>query len=96
MNKIDTRIAENSNALEELYFPSTREIKTDIYALNRHQQARQRADKEMTSSLEICSSRHKVAQELLNLCRLAQLEELRKNIIMEELVDNVHDNTSHR
>jgi hypothetical protein len=96
MNNIDTWITENPDAPTELYRPSSRERKTDTYALDHCQQLGQKEDKETTRSIEICSRIHKAAQELLKLCRLPQLEELGKNIIMEELVDKVQDNTSHR
>jgi len=39
---------------------------------------------------------HKETQELIKRCWLPQLEELRKNLVMEELVDNIQENTSHR
>jgi hypothetical protein len=96
MNDIDTWITENLDALTELYRPSTRERKTDTYALDCCQQLGQKPNKETTSSMTICSRRHKASQELLKLCRLLQLEELGKNIKMEELVDKVQDSMSRR
>jgi len=45
--------------------------------------------------MEICSCVHKVAQELIKICQLPQLEELGNNLVMEEFVDKVQDNTSH-
>jgi hypothetical protein len=44
----------------------------------------------------VCSKLHKVAQELIKGSRLPQLDELGKNMVMEELVDKVQDNTNHR
>jgi hypothetical protein len=67
-----------------------------LYALDRFQQAGKREDKEVTKSMEICSKIHKTAQELIKGSRLPQLDELGKNIVTEELVDKVHDNTNHR
>jgi hypothetical protein len=70
MNNIDTWILENLDALTKLYYSSAREIKNDTYAVDHCQQLGQKADKEMTSSIEICSCIHKAMQELLKLCRL--------------------------
>jgi hypothetical protein len=53
-------------------------------------------DREVTKSLEICSRIHKVAQELIKSNKLPKLDELGKNIVTEELVDKVHDNTNQR
>jgi hypothetical protein len=78
MNDIDTWIAENPDDAKNYITPQSREKNTDIYALDRCQQVGQRVDKETTSSLAICSCIHKVAQELLKLCRLPQLEELKR------------------
>jgi hypothetical protein len=44
----------------------------------------------------IFSRIHKEVQELIKICRLTQLEELGKNLVMEELVDNIQDNKSHK
>jgi hypothetical protein len=96
MNSIDTWIVENLYAPIELYCPSSRERKVDTNPLHRFQQAGQKEIREMASSITICLCIHKVAQELLKLCRLPQLEEIGKNLIMKELVNKVHDNTSHR
>jgi hypothetical protein len=38
----------------------------------------------------------KAVQELIKICQLPQLEELGKNLTMEELVDKIQDNTNHR
>jgi hypothetical protein len=46
--------------------------------------------------MEVCSKLHKVTQELIKGFRLPQLDELGKNMVMEELVDKVQDNTNHR
>jgi hypothetical protein len=70
MNNIDTWIAENPDAPVELYHPSGRERKIDLYSLEHCQQAGQREDKETTSSMEICSQLHKATQELIKICRL--------------------------
>jgi hypothetical protein len=97
MKNIDTWIAEKSDAPIDLYFPSSKERKTDNYALDCcGQQLGQKAEKKMTRSTTIYSHMHKVVQELLKLCRLPQLEELGKNLIMKELVDKVHENSSCR
>jgi hypothetical protein len=55
-----------------------------------------RDDKEVTKSMEICSRIHKVVQELIKSSRLPRLDELGKNLVTEELVDKVHDNTNQR
>jgi hypothetical protein len=96
MNNINTWITENMDASIELYHPSTREIKIDSYELDHCQQMGEKVDKETTRSIPICSRIHKEINELLKLCRMPQLEELQKNLTMEELVDKVQDSTSHR
>jgi hypothetical protein len=96
MNNIDTWIVENLDTHVELYCPLARERKIDTYARDHYQQMGQKENKETTSSIAICSHIHKATQKLLKLCRLPQLEELGKNIIMEEPVDKVQDNTSRR
>ena len=45
MKSIDTWIAENLDALVELYRPSSKERKMEIYALDHYQKAEQRVDK---------------------------------------------------
>jgi hypothetical protein len=46
--------------------------------------------------MEICSRIHKVAQELIRNSRLPRLDELGKNLVIEELVNAVHDSTNQR
>jgi hypothetical protein len=54
MNNIDTWIAKKWDAPVDIYHPLSRKIKTDIYALDRHQQLGRRENQETTSSMEIC------------------------------------------
>jgi hypothetical protein len=44
----------------------------------------------------ICSRTHKAAQELIRHGRLPRLDELGKNLVMEELVNVVQESTSRR
>jgi hypothetical protein len=93
---IDTWIAENLDAPTELYRPSKSTRKTDLYALDHCQQVGKRADKEVTKAIGIFSRTHKVAQELIRHGRLPMLDELGKNLVMEELVNAVQESTSWR
>jgi hypothetical protein len=67
-----------------------------MYALDHFQQIGKREDKEVTKAMEICSRTHKVAQELIRNGHLPILDELGKNLVTEELVNAVQDNTSRR
>jgi hypothetical protein len=44
--------------------------------------------------MEICSRIHKVAQELIRNGHLPRLDELGKNLVAEEMVNAVQDNTN--
>jgi len=66
----------------------------DMYVLDHCQKVGQRYNKEVTKSMEIFSRIHKVAQELIKRNRLQRLDDLKKNIVTEELVDKVHENTN--
>jgi len=96
INDIDKWIVENLDAPPKIYRPSTLERKTNLYSLECFQQDEKRAYKEVTKLMVVCSKLHKVAHELIKGIRLPQLDELGKNLFMEELVDKVHNNTNHR
>jgi hypothetical protein len=59
IGEIDRWIVENPNTPIKLYHPPSIEIKVDYASLNCLQQAEQRANKEASSSLTICSQLHK-------------------------------------
>jgi hypothetical protein len=44
--------------------------------------------------MEICSRIHKVAQELIKNGRLPRLDELGKNLVVEEMVNAVQESTN--
>jgi 2C-methyl-D-erythritol 2,4-cyclodiphosphate synthase len=44
----------------------------------------------------VCSRIHKATQELIKNSRFPKLDELGKNLVSEELVDKVHNNTNQR
>jgi HD superfamily phosphohydrolase YqeK len=67
-----------------------------MYSLDRCQQVRQREDKEVTKSMGVCSKIHMVAHDLIKDSQLPQLDELGKNMVMEELVDKVQDSINHK
>jgi hypothetical protein len=93
---IDRWIEENPDAPPELYRLSKSGRKIDLYALDHCQQIGQRVDREVTKSMEICSRIHKVAQELIRNGHLPRLDELGKNLVAEEMVNAVQDNTNRR
>jgi hypothetical protein len=81
----------------EIYHPSKMERRTDIHSLDYCQQAMGKELTKMTTkSMEICSKSHKDAQELIRGCQLPPLAELGKNLVMEELIDKIQDNTNQR
>jgi hypothetical protein len=60
-----------------------------MYALDHCQEVGKQADKEVTKEIGIFSRTHKVSQELIRHGRLPMLDELGKNLVMEELVNVV-------
>jgi hypothetical protein len=95
MNDIDTWIAENPNAPIELYHPSSREIKIDTYALDHCQQMGQKEEKNDKLNRNMFMHTQSNARTT-QVVSTAPIEELGKNLIMEELVNKVQDNMSHR
>jgi hypothetical protein len=93
---IDRWIEENHDAPPKLYRLSKSRRKTDLYALDHCQQIGQIDDREVTKSMEICSRIHKDSQELIRNGRLPRLDELGKNLVVEEMVNVVQDNTNRR
>jgi hypothetical protein len=91
---IDTWIVENPDAPPKLYRSSKSTKKINLYALDNFQQVGQRVDKEVTKLIGIFSRTHKFAQELIRHGLLPMLDELGKNLVMEELVNEVKESTS--
>jgi hypothetical protein len=91
---IDTWIEKNIDAPTELYRPSKSTRKTYLYALDHFQYVGKQVDKEVTKAMEIFSRTHKSSQEFIRHGLLPSLDELGKNLVMEELVNVVQESTS--
>jgi hypothetical protein len=89
MNNIDTWIVENMDTSINIYHHLGRERNIYLYSLEQCHQDEKREDKETTISIVIYSCLHKSSQELIKICQLSQLEELGKNLVVEEIVDNI-------
>jgi len=66
----------------------------DLYALDHFQHIGHNTDKEVTRSMDVCSRIYKATKKLIRNSRLQKLDKFGKNLVSEELVDKVQNNTS--
>jgi hypothetical protein len=86
---VDRWIAKNPDVMVEIPRPSRIERIIVYASLVCFQQARKRVDEETTRSQEICAQLQKVAQVLTYKCHLPPLEELKKTLMMEQILNKI-------